>query len=266
MTMRKKRKFKSIISTFLCLALLGGAVFGVTKLFGKDNNTVKIGNGAFEIGGIDAQGKYEENEQALYTKEMFECQGLKVELDFDVNTSYQIFYYNYSGDFISSSDVLTKSFNGELPERTVYARIMITPEIPEDKTTEDFKINFFTKHSYLKGITITVAAEQNVPCAIDEIKEDLEFYLDDDGSLVERSSKVYHTAVVFEADTCDHLIVNRGNNDITVFIETENDYTSFVVKAGCSLEFYPNNYFDKDFSGSLYIVFNSSDPSPLLYI
>ena len=141
MTMRKKRKFKSIISTFLCLALLGGAVFGVTKLLKNDTDTVEIKSSAFAVGALDEDGKYVENKQTLYTKEMFLCDGLTVELDKDCKSTYQIFYYDEDGEFIEASEVLTEDFEEDIVDGAVNARIMITPEIPEDKTAEDFKIS-----------------------------------------------------------------------------------------------------------------------------
>ena len=146
MTIRKKRKFKAIISTFLCLALLGGAVFGISKLLKNDSDTVEIKNSAFSVGALDEEGEYVENKQTLYTKEMFRCDGLTVDLAKNCTSTYQIFFYNEDGEFIEATDVLAEDFEGEIASGAVNARVMITPEIPEDKTAKDFKINFFTKN------------------------------------------------------------------------------------------------------------------------
>ena len=231
MTMRKKRKFKSIISTFLCLALLGGAVFGVTKLLKNDSDTVEIKNSAFAVGGLDEEGKYVENKQTLYTKEEFECQGLKVNLAFDFTGSYQIFFYDYFGNFLSSSDVLSSDFDDDLPINTRYARIMIIPEIPEDVETEDFKINFVDKHSILSDVTIIVDKVQKFPSYAYESRKGIEYYVNEAGSLMERENEDFSSAVL-DVDF-DYFVINNSTEyPITVFMQTRDGTDTIVVAPG----------------------------------
>lgn len=266
MTMRKKRKFKSIISTFLCLALLGGAVFGVTKLLKNDSDTVEIKASAFAVGALDEEGKYVENKQTLYTKEMFLCDGLTVELDKDCKSTYQIFYYDEDGEFIEASEVLTEDFEEDIADGAVNARIMITPEIPEDKTAEDFKINFFTKYSYLKGITITVNKpvdntedmDSGIVNLIQEVQKSMsiKFYMGDVS--LENTSGM---SVAEISPTDNFWVVNNGEEDITVTVYTSEDYAT-------SLCVYPGSKYlisSVMIGDTMYIDWYSSDPIPLVY-
>ena len=220
MTIRKKRKFKAIISTFLCLALLGGAVFGISKLLKNDSDTVEIKNSAFAVGALDEEGKYVENKQTLYTKEMFRCDGLTVDLAKNCTSIYQIFYYDEDGEFIEATDVFAEDFEGEIASGAVNARVMITPEIPEDKTVEDFKINFFTKNSYLKGITITVNNYQDISESSDQFATNIikafnkgyNFTVSgSDLGIVEDSAT---SCYIFTPNTC-FLLINDSDNTIT---------------------------------------------------
>ena len=231
MTIRKKRKFKAIISTFLCLALLGGAVFGVTKLLKNDSDTVEIKSSAFAVGALDEDGKYVENKQTLYTKEMFRCDGLTVELEKDCKSTYQIFFYDEDGDFIEATEVLSEDFEEDIADGAVNARVMITPEIPEDKTAEDFKINFFTKYSYLKGITITVnkpldSTEDNGQGGdADKYADNLitgglvgyRYELDVENNTINRVEDSKYTTCYFSNVSHQWHVTNVGTTDIYLF-------------------------------------------------
>ena len=231
MTIRKKRKFKAIISTFLCLALLGGAVFGVTKLLKNDSDTVEIKNSAFSVGALDEEGEYVENKQTLYTKEMFRCDGLTVDLAKNCKSTYQIFFYDEDGDFIEATEVLSEDFEEDIADGAVNARVMITPEIPEDKTAEDFKINFFTKYSYLKGITITVnkpldSTEDNGQGGdADKYADNLitgglvgyRYELDVENNTINRVEDSKYTTCYFSNVSDQWHVTNVGTTDIYLF-------------------------------------------------
>lgn len=152
---RKPIRWKSLIAGALAVLLLFGAVFGATKLFGNDSK--KIGASAFAVGDIDADGVYKESEVAIYTKDSFLCEGLKIVPKFEGNAEYQIFYFDSTDTFIGASDVMTKGYEGTNPEAE-RARIVIRPEAPED--VEEFKIRFWEIAKYAKYFTITVDRDQ----------------------------------------------------------------------------------------------------------
>ena len=79
--LRRKFKWKNIISFVLVGVLLVGAVAGLGSVFNKDTKT--ISSTAFAVGGINEKGNYVESKTSIYTKDMFECQGLSIEPDFE---------------------------------------------------------------------------------------------------------------------------------------------------------------------------------------
>ena len=263
MTMRKKRKFKSIISTFLCLALLGGAVFGVTKLLKNDSDMVEIKSSAFAVGALDEDGKYVENKQTLYTKEMFRCDGLTVELEKDCKSTYQIFFYNYFGEFINSTGVLSEDFEEELDIGSVYAKIVVIPEMPEGENVTDFKISFFEKAKFLDGITITVDNDPDDGNLIGDIDDGVSYELSDDNlSIVPVENAAYSS--YFMSGAHDLYVKNVGASDI--YITTTNDgageYSIVCLAPGESSTFYESGrYASKDYA----VWFKTGDKLPVLY-
>lgn len=265
MTMRKKRMFKSIISTFLCLALLGGTVFGVTKLLKNDSDTVEIKSSAFAVGGLDEEGKYVENKQTLYTKEMFRCDGLTVDLAKNCTSTYQIFFYDEDGDFIEATEVLSEDFEEDIADGAVNARVMITPEIPEDKTAEDFKINFFTKYSYLKGITITV----NKPIVTTDDNDDdiviKDFitgakYVKTDTYTAELEDDAESSCFAFTPNR-SYVIINNGSESLYYSVRGGGGGSlSFLELLPGETELVSHNYMNK----VSYINWNINDPVPTI--
>lgn len=162
----KRIKWKNIISAVLVGVLLIGAVAGLGSIFGKDTKT--ISPGAFSVGAINAQGNYEKSDVSIYTKDMFECQGLSIEPDFEATGTYKVFYYDSNKNFISATDelnaedgVYTKGITSPLAR---YARVMITPDVPTDedgKKVEDFKIRFYEVMNYANEYNITVNKKQD---------------------------------------------------------------------------------------------------------
>lgn len=161
----KRIKLKNIISVVLVGVLLIGAVAGLGSIFGKDTKT--ISSTAFAVGGINAQGNYEKTDLSIYTKDMFECQGLSIEPDFEATGTYKVFYYDSNKNFIGATDELNAEdgvyTKGDKFVVAQYARIMITPDVPTDdegNEVEDFKIRFFEVNGYASDYTITVNKEQ----------------------------------------------------------------------------------------------------------
>lgn len=153
--LRSKRTWKKILSIGLGILLTVGAVFGISALVSKSEETTKEINPKFSIGALTEDGKYSESKESIYS-DAFECQGLSVQLAFDHNISYEIFYYNKYSDFISSTGILTENYNtvdNLMPANTVFARIEITP-------TEDSSISWYEKSKYSKQLTIEVFKDQ----------------------------------------------------------------------------------------------------------
>ena len=149
---KRKNKWKSIIGAVLGIALLVGSVAGVAAFAGKD--TKNISSSAFSVGGIDANGEYVETKDSIFTKEMFLCQGLTVEPDFTLDSTYSIYFYNYDGLFLESFEDLTDKFVNRVPELAKYARISIDSADGED-------LKWYEIASVAKRLKITVDKKQD---------------------------------------------------------------------------------------------------------
>ena len=122
---------------------------------------------SFKVGAISDEGNYVNSDTSIYTKEMFECEGLTIEPEFEATGTFRVFYYGEDKTFLGATDVLNAnagaySKGDEFP-LAKYARIVITPEVPTDDTgaaVEDFKIGTFDIMGYVNDYTITVAKAQ----------------------------------------------------------------------------------------------------------
>ena len=150
--------WKKIVCAFLAFAVVVVCVGGVATL--AKNDTKKISPTKFEIGSLDDNGKYIKSEQALYTKEAFDCIGLRVEPDFEFKGTYDVYYYDYNDNLVEKKLGLSDIYDEDFPLAKM-ARVVIHPEIPEDIDEDDFKIKFYEKLSYASKLKITVDKNQN---------------------------------------------------------------------------------------------------------
>ena len=164
--MRISRKAKSIISGILLVTIIAGVLALAGSILGKDTKT--ISSTAFAVGAIDDSGNFEKSDVSIYTKDMFECQGLSIEPDFEATGTYRVFYYDSNKNFIGATDELNAEDGvyNITPDYylATYARIQITPDVPVDedgKEVEDFKIRFYEVAGYANEYTITVNKKQN---------------------------------------------------------------------------------------------------------
>ena len=149
-----KRDWKKLLVVGLSAILGVGAIFGITRLAEKAEETHKKITPTFTVGGLNESGKYEETEESIYTKTAFECDGLDITLEFDSNVSYSVFFYNKDAEFISSTGKLTSSYDEKTtPEKADYARIVITPN-------DDDKVSWYEVSKYAKQLTIEVSKVQ----------------------------------------------------------------------------------------------------------
>lgn len=154
--MKKRKILKTISLAVLGLGVLGGVIAVTNHFIQRDEKSITP---SYEIGGLDANGKYFEDNSSIYTKERFACEGLKATLDFDSTINYQIFYYDILDNFISSSDVLTGGYSDDAPLNGAYARIEVTP-----LNDEDGKVSWSEKMKYSKQLNLKVSknADANI--------------------------------------------------------------------------------------------------------
>lgn len=164
--MRMKRKTKDLISKIVSVALVIATVVGIGALVGHfvsnkaDEDGRVVINPSYEIGGLTAYGKYEETKESIYTKEAFKCDGLNIEPQFDSTITYQVFFYDNLGNFVSSTSSMEGYYTDEIPTGSSYARIVITPKWDKDTKDDDKKINIFQVSKYAKQLTVKINAEQ----------------------------------------------------------------------------------------------------------
>ena len=162
---RKRIKWKSLLTAGLAVLLLVGALVGITSVTNREDATISALS--FKVGAIGENGNYVKSDTSIYTKDMFECQGLTIEPDFEATGTYQVFYYGEDKAFLAATEVMNASEGAyvkgdEYPEAK-YARIVITPEVPTDdngEAVEDFKISSLDVMGYASDYTITVAKDQ----------------------------------------------------------------------------------------------------------
>lgn len=159
---RKKGTWKKILAGALAIVLGVGAIAGISTLIGNkaDDDGKIVVNPKWSIGGLDDQGKYEESDATLYTKDAFECQGLTVKPNFDSNVKYQIFFYDELGEFVSKTNVMENSYTGSLPTFATHARLEVTPIWDEDVKEKDQVIKWYNKHKWEGQLEIKVNEEQ----------------------------------------------------------------------------------------------------------
>lgn len=151
---KNKKLWKNIGIGCLAGALCIGAVAGIGALANKAEETTKIINPSYAVGGLTEQGQYLETKESIYTKDAFACQGLDIEIDFDNNISYRIFFYDADNDFLTSTGKLQENYDETTtPIEARYARVVITPD-------DDDKISWFEKSGYANQIEISVNKEQ----------------------------------------------------------------------------------------------------------
>lgn len=99
---RFKRSKNKIVIIILSILLSIGGIFGAIALFGGfEKDTKEIKSSVFSVGGLDNSGNYVETDTSIYTKDAFECKGLKIEVDFESTVTYAIYFYDADGYFIS---------------------------------------------------------------------------------------------------------------------------------------------------------------------
>lgn len=150
-----KRSIKSILLTILSIMLCVGLVFGIGAAVIKNEEETKktISSYSFDYGNLSSDGIFVEDKAAIYTKEAISCKGLEVELKFENNIEYNIFFYQEDGSFLSATGFSRKSYTEDIPEGARTCRIVIRP-------IDDDSIAFYEIQTYAKQLTIKVDKNQ----------------------------------------------------------------------------------------------------------
>lgn len=198
-----KKKIKGIISAIIVGVVLIAAFAGINAL--TKIKTKQISPIAFKVGSVGENGEYVECETSIYTKDLFECQGLSVVPKFEAKGTYQIFYYDYDMNYLGASperDVSEGTYiRGSDFSFGKYCRIMITPELPEDVE----KIAFYETLTYAGDYKITVNKKQNfkISAALETLDNSFEAlgtgyvdFVNHTGFVSSNSSKMYFYNVI----------------------------------------------------------------------
>lgn len=148
---------RKLISLILCFGVIIGLIFVITKVADKFNSDLKTIHPSYVIGGLDANGEYLECKDKLVFEEIIKYDSISIDVDFDSKISYEIFYYDYEDNFISSSGIL----NGKFEEESDYTKFIRLVIIPEFSSDEEPEIKFYQKLKYTTDLTIKVKENKN---------------------------------------------------------------------------------------------------------
>ncbi len=136
---KNKNLWKKIAIAVAGVLIIGAFVTLAVKL-DRQTSTTRIGSEKYSIGTIDATGKSTDTNTSIALTKAITVDGLKCELEEGAKITYQIFFYDKDGKFISSTGELSADFDGEgIPETAKTARIMITPTADEDGSVSIFE-------------------------------------------------------------------------------------------------------------------------------
>ena len=205
----RKSTWKKILSVGLAVLLVAGAIFGVVKLSERLKEDKKKINPGWTVGVVDTtNGKADTTaKSSIYTTEAFDAKGLEIELDFDADCTYQIFWFNKVGEFVYSSEELSKGSEQYAPAG-YKARVEVTPNLSND---EDGEISWLETFKYSKQIEIRVDKNQNL-----EAKDFKEVALTESAVFTAHKGQIYNfTAKKFESiDTVDTYVFQNPEKGI----------------------------------------------------
>ena len=159
----KKKVWKTVGTIALAAVVCVGAVAGIGALVNRNDDGFEKVHVSYEIGGLDASGKYEETKATLYTKEGFDVTDMETvfaDIDFNSTISYQLFYYGENDTFIESTSVLTDDYKDDVPEGALTCRVEITPIWKEDTKADDQKVTWLNKGGFADQLKLSVKAAE----------------------------------------------------------------------------------------------------------
>lgn len=152
-TLKKHAAADTIKWVIIFLLMIGviGAVVTLFVMLNRQTTVTQIGPEAYTIATLDENGEQAEGDTAIVTRDTFTTDGLKVELADEASVTYQLFFYDGEGNFISATGDLSADFDGAIPENAAYAKCEITPTADEDG-----KVDLMEVLGYAGQVTVTV--------------------------------------------------------------------------------------------------------------
>lgn len=141
---------KWIIAFLLIFAAIAAIAVMMVKL-DRQTTVTKIGAEMYSIGGIAEDGTAEDGDTSIVTKTAFTTDGLTVTIADDATVTYELYFYDADGEFISATEELSADFDGTIPEGAETAKIVVTPA--ED---EDGKVTLTEIVGYANQVTVQV--------------------------------------------------------------------------------------------------------------
>lgn len=140
------------VVVFLLVIGLIGAVITLFVMLDRQTTVTEIGAEQYIIGGLDAEGAAVEGDTSIVTRDTFTTDGLKVELADEAEVTYELYFYDADGEFVSKTAALSADFDGSaIPENAASAKCVITPIADEDG-----KVSLTEVLNYAGQVTVTV--------------------------------------------------------------------------------------------------------------
>ena len=154
---------KKIITILIIVGISLGLVALVSAVINNDKKEIYP---TYSYGRLNDIGQWVDTKQSIYTEEMFECIGLEIDLAFESNIYYEVYFYNSDKEYIGRSKKISADYVME--EYVRYARIVITPNWDLIDTDEK-EIKWYEKmfNVYSNQLTIKVDKNQVSMCSFD---------------------------------------------------------------------------------------------------
>lgn len=149
---KTKRGLIKWIAVIIVAVALIGAVIGLAIKLDRQTVITRIGGESYSIGTLDeTTGEYVEGDTAIYLRKGITTDGLKCEIADGAEITYQLFFYDKDGEFISATEQLSNDYSGIIPGGAETVKIMITPTADEDG-----KVSLVEVLGYASLLTVTV--------------------------------------------------------------------------------------------------------------
>ena len=215
-SLTSKRTWKKILSISVATLMIAATVFGFVKLAKYASREKTTVSPSWEIGTInETTGKANSAQKtSLITSEAFNAYGLEIEVDFEANAKYQVFFYDSVGTMFKKSEELDEGSQFKV-DYGCQVRVELIPDLTND---EDGQISWWEKWNYSRQITIRVKKNQTL-----EAKDFAEYALTD--------TTVFNSKVG-QRVTLDNAVENwvEDPNISTYYVTNTGAYSAFYVK------------------------------------
>lgn len=153
-TLKKHAAADTVKWVIIFLLMIGviGAIVTLFVILDRNTTVTEIGAEQYIIGGLDDEGAAAEGDTSIVTRGTFTTDGLKVELADEAEVTYELYFYDADGEFVSKTAALSADFDGSaIPENAASAKCVITPTADEDG-----KVDLKEVLGYAGQVTITV--------------------------------------------------------------------------------------------------------------